>query len=110
MLVVATSKEAASRLRQEISESVAQMDYVSEGPLVRSVHSVAFALIRDASDDDVRLITGAEQDAVIRELLRGHADDGRGGGRRSSVRVCGWWGSLGSCVTFASCGGAWCGP
>src|SRR5699024_8338247 len=65
----------------------------SEGPLVRSVHSVAFALIRDASDDDVRLITGAEQDAVIRELLRGHADDGRGGWpqeQREGLRMVGF--------------------
>ncbi|ALC05236.1 hypothetical protein CDES_03920 [Corynebacterium deserti GIMN1.010] len=79
ILVIATSKEAASRLRREISDLVADTDYVSEGPLVRSVHSVAFALLRDASDHEVRLITGAEQDAVIRELLRGHAQDERGG-------------------------------
>ncbi|MFP7366345.1 ATP-dependent helicase [Corynebacterium callunae] len=78
LLIIATSKEAASRLRREISELVSQMDYVSQGPLVRSVHSLAFALIRDAADEDVRLITGAEQDAVIRELLRGQAEDGRG--------------------------------
>ena len=93
MLVIATSKEAASRLRQEISEFVSQMDYVSEGPLVRSVHSVAFALIREASEDDVRLITGAEQDAVIRELLRGQADDGRGGWppeQREGLRMVGF--------------------
>ncbi|WP_080796116.1 PD-(D/E)XK nuclease family protein [Corynebacterium pacaense] len=78
ILVVATSREAASRLRRELSEQVSAMNYVSDGPLVRSLHSLAFALIRDASDGDVRLITGAEQDAVIRELLRGQADDGRG--------------------------------
>lgn len=78
ILIVAASKEAASRLRRELSEFVSEMDYVSEGPMVRSVHSLAFALLRDSCDEDVRLITGAEQDAVIRELLRGHADDDRG--------------------------------
>lgn len=78
ILILAASKESAGRLRREISELVSDLEYVSEGPMVRSVHSLAFALIRDASDEDVRLITGAEQDAVIRELLRGHADDGRG--------------------------------
>lgn len=93
LLIIATSKEAASRLRREISELVSQMDYVSQGPLVRSVHSLAFALIRDASDDDVRLITGAEQDAVIRELLRGQAEDGRGGWppeQREGLRMVGF--------------------
>lgn len=78
ILVIATSKEAAARLRRELSEHISALDYVSDGPLVRSLHSLAFAVIRDASDDDIRLITGAEQDAVIRELLRGQADDGRG--------------------------------
>ncbi len=78
ILILAASKEAAIRLRQEISELVSGMDYVSDGPMVRSIHSLAFALIRDSSDEDVRLITGAEQDAVIRELLRGQADDARG--------------------------------
>ncbi|ANE03425.1 ATP-dependent helicase [Corynebacterium crudilactis] len=93
MLVIATSKESASRLRQEISEYVSKMDYVSEGPLVRSVHSLAFALIRDASDEDIRLITGAEQDAVIRELLRGQAEDGHGGWppeQREGLRMVGF--------------------
>lgn len=81
ILIVAASKEAASRLRRELSELVVGMDgmdYVSDGPMVRSVHSLAFALLRDSCDEDVRLITGAEQDAVVRELLRGHADDDRG--------------------------------
>ncbi len=93
MLIVAASKEAAGRLRREISELVSGLDYVSDGPMVRSVHSLAFALIRDSSDEDVRLITGAEQDAVIRELLRGQADDGRGGWppeQREGLRMVGF--------------------
>ncbi|MFM9034354.1 MAG: PD-(D/E)XK nuclease family protein, partial [Mycobacterium sp.] len=44
-------------------------------PLVRSLHSYAFAVLRKAAeragDPPPRLVTGAEQDAAIRELLEG---------------------------------------
>lgn len=75
IMVIAPSKESSSRLRREL---ISQLDgnYVSEGTLVRSIHSLAFALLR--LDRPARLITGAEQDSVIRELLEGHADSGRG--------------------------------
>ena len=78
ILVVAASKETGALIRRELTDRLAGTDFASEAPLVRSVHSLAFALLRDASADPVRLITGAEQDAVIRELLQGHADEGRG--------------------------------
>jgi superfamily I DNA/RNA helicase/RecB family exonuclease len=49
-------------------------------PLVRSVHSYAFAVLRlaaqRAGDPPPRLITGAEQDGIIRELLEGDLEDG----------------------------------
>ena len=52
-------------------------------PLVRSVHSYAFGVLRKAADragdPPPRLVTGAEQDAVIRELLAGDLDDGARG-------------------------------
>jgi superfamily I DNA/RNA helicase/RecB family exonuclease len=52
-------------------------------PLVRSVHSYAFGVLRlaaqRAGDPPPRLITGAEQDGVIRELLAGDLDDGAAG-------------------------------
>ncbi|MGC2652685.1 MAG: UvrD-helicase domain-containing protein, partial [Mycobacterium sp.] len=48
-------------------------------PLVRTVHSYAFAVLRlaaqRAGDPPPRLITSAEQDAVIRELLAGDLHD-----------------------------------
>lgn len=78
ILVVATSKETGALIRRELTDRLAGTDFASEAPLVRSVHSLAFALLRDASEEPVRLITGAEQDAVIRDLLRGHAEEGRG--------------------------------
>ncbi|MCI4676763.1 ATP-dependent DNA helicase [Candidatus Mycolicibacterium alkanivorans] len=49
-------------------------------PLVRSVHSYAFAVLRQAAtragDPPPRLVTGAEQDGIIRELLAGDLEDG----------------------------------
>ncbi|WJY62725.1 DNA-dependent helicase II [Corynebacterium atrinae] len=78
VLVVAASKESGARIRRELNDRLAGTDFASEAPLVRSVHSLAFALLREASEDPIRLITGAEQDSVIRELLHGQAEDGRG--------------------------------
>jgi superfamily I DNA/RNA helicase/RecB family exonuclease len=49
-------------------------------PLVRSIHAYAFAVLRlaaqRAGDPPPRLITGAEQDGIIRELLAGDLEDG----------------------------------
>lgn len=49
-------------------------------PLVRTVHSYAFAVLRlaaqRAGDAAPRLVTTAEQDAIIRELLAGDIADG----------------------------------
>lgn len=80
VLVITASKEAASRLREQLHESLIAVDssYVSNAPLVRPVHSLAFALVRSLLDEHIRLITGAEQDGVIRDLLAGHAEDHRG--------------------------------
>ena len=55
-------------------------------PLVRTVHSYAFAVLRLAAQRNggppPRLITSAEQDGIIRELLAGDYEDGD----RASVR------------------------
>lgn len=49
-------------------------------PLVRSVHSYAFSVLRTAAaragDPPPRLVTGAEHDGTIRELLAGDLEDG----------------------------------
>lgn len=78
VIVISASKESGARLRREISERVADSGFVANEPLVRSVHSLAFALLRQRSDTPIRLISGAEQDAVIRQLLEGNAEYGSG--------------------------------
>jgi superfamily I DNA/RNA helicase/RecB family exonuclease len=49
-------------------------------PLVRTVHGYAYAVLRRAAeragDASPRLVTSAEQDAIIRELLAGDLEDG----------------------------------
>lgn len=83
------SKEAAARAQAavgaRIASGVGADVQVAVG--VQSVHSFAFSIVRaaavraahaDGSDGGMlpRLITGAEQDAVIRELLLGHHEQG----------------------------------
>ncbi len=86
ILVIAASKQSGGLLRRELSQRLA--DYSAHSTMVRTVHSLAFALLRDSQDvaagadcevqEPLRLITGAEQDAVIRELLEGHVAAGGG--------------------------------
>ncbi|MGD9618400.1 MAG: ATP-dependent helicase [Mycolicibacterium sp.] len=60
---------------------------VIKEPLVRTVHSYAFGVLRLAAQRNgsppPRLITSAEQDGIIRELLAGDLEDG------TASRV--WW-------------------
>ncbi|WP_295623876.1 ATP-dependent DNA helicase [uncultured Corynebacterium sp.] len=78
--VLAPSKEAAGRLRDDVARRLPPSAGAGSGGMVRAVHSLAFALVRSAAvragRPEPSLATGARQDAVIRELLRGHADAG----------------------------------
>lgn len=80
--LVTTSKETASYHRRELAARLGghREGFSTEGTLVRSVHSLAFAIVRAAhqrqGEPAPRLITGAEQDAVFRELLDGHREAG----------------------------------
>ena len=78
--VLAPSKEAASRLRDDVARRLPRSSGAGSGGMVRAVHSLAFALVRAAAvragRPEPALATGARQDAVIRELLAGHADAG----------------------------------
>lgn len=79
VLIVTASKESASSMRAELSDRLASTGFITHEPVVRSVHSLAFGLLRQQTKQSIRLISGAEQDAVIRQLLLGQAEDGRGG-------------------------------
>ncbi|MGV9857346.1 ATP-dependent helicase [Gordonia sp. NPDC003425] len=97
ILVLAASRRAAVALREEITRRVLAGGDVSGAgdaggvngdgatgalrePLVRTVHSYAFAILRLQAaahgNPPPRLITGSEQDVVLRELLAGDIEDG----------------------------------
>ncbi|MDP0396300.1 ATP-dependent helicase [Tsukamurella strandjordii] len=85
VLILTGSKRSAVALRRDLSARVLAEHgragvHASGEPLVRTVHSLAFSVLRlqaaHTGSPPPRLITGSEQDAVVRELLRGHVDDG----------------------------------
>ncbi len=85
VLVLTSSRRAAAELRERIVERLAAHGVTPtvREPLVRTVHSYAFAVLRlQASLRDLpppRLLSGPEQDVVVRELLAGErAAGGRG--------------------------------
>lgn len=87
ILLLTHSKQAALRVRNAITRQVsAAADEVVGGvpgatrePLVRTVHSYAFAVVRMQAEANgnppPRLLTGVEQDVVLREMLRGELAD-----------------------------------
>ncbi|GGE85330.1 DNA helicase [Mycetocola zhadangensis] len=79
VLVLAPNRRAAARLRDRLALRVG---VPTPGPLARTLSSVAFSIVgaRAALEgyDPPRLLTGAEQDTVIAELLAGHELDGTG--------------------------------
>ncbi len=87
VLVLTTSRKAADVLRADITrrltadpEQDAPLPRTVREPLVRTVHSYAFSLLRlEAIAEELpapRLLAGAEQDVVVRELLAGDLDEG----------------------------------
>ncbi|MFS0852569.1 ATP-dependent helicase [Microbacterium sp. 179-I 3D4 NHS] len=76
VLVLAPSRQAATALRDRIGVRIGQ---ATPGPLARSLGSFAFQLVRgamvQAGDEPPALLTGADQDRIIAELLAGDAED-----------------------------------
>ncbi|HVK21184.1 MAG TPA: ATP-dependent DNA helicase [Actinokineospora sp.] len=84
LLVLTGSRRAATDLRSRITALLTDPDGASmrtvREPLVRTVHSYAFAVLRIQAmlhdEPGPRLLTGPEQDTVIRELLEGDVESG----------------------------------
>lgn len=86
IVIITQSKESAAALQRDFDEQYAQLAptkgplRAGQGGLVRSVHSLAFAVVRDGAvsrgEPEPALTTGARQDAVVRQLLAGHAVEG----------------------------------
>lgn len=75
ILVLTFSRRAAAELRVRIA---ARVGTTIREPLARTFHSYAFGLLHRAAaqrgDPPPRLLSGPEQDAVIRELLGGQTE------------------------------------
>ena len=80
---LAASARSALTARLLAARSGEPCRAVVREPLVRSLHSYAFGVLRKAAeragDPPPRLVTRAEQDGIIRELLEGDLEDGARG-------------------------------
>jgi superfamily I DNA/RNA helicase/RecB family exonuclease len=80
ILILTFSRKAAAELRERIT---ARLDRATKEPLARTFHSYAFSLLRREAalhgEPSPRLLSGPEQDLLIRELLRGDAEVGAPG-------------------------------
>jgi superfamily I DNA/RNA helicase/RecB family exonuclease len=79
VLALGASRSTATRLRDGLA---ARLDIPTAGPLARTVASLAFDIVghsaRLASTLPPTLLTGGDQDAIIRALLEGHLEEGVG--------------------------------
>lgn len=89
VLLLTGSARLGMRARAAVTTALLESDAAPAAvrePVVRTVHSYAFAVLRLAAqrngDPPPRLVTSAEQDGIIRELLAGDVADGE----RSAVR------------------------
>jgi superfamily I DNA/RNA helicase/RecB family exonuclease len=82
VLLLCPTASCAVRTRRALSTALASRGgpAVIRQPLVRTLHSYAFAVLRSAAQragsPPPRLVTGTEQDGIIRELLAGDLADG----------------------------------
>ncbi|WP_253911411.1 ATP-dependent DNA helicase [Streptomyces sp. CNQ-509] len=93
ILVLTFSRKAAVELRDRMA---ARLDG-AQAPQASTFHSYCYALVRAHQDaemfvEPLRLLSGPEQDVVVRELLAGHDADG------SRARVS-WPAELRACLT-----------
>lgn len=79
VLVLTPARSTATRLRDVIA---ARLAVPTPGPLARTVSSLAFDIVghaaRTAGVEPPTLLTGGDQDSVVRALLDGHEADGTG--------------------------------
>ncbi|MFC9919500.1 PD-(D/E)XK nuclease family protein [Agromyces binzhouensis] len=75
VLVLAATRRTAAAMRDAIA---LRLDRTTRGALARTASAVAYDLVRARTGRSVTLLTGAEHDQVIGELLEAQAIDGGG--------------------------------
>ena len=80
ILVLTFSRRAAAELTARIT---ARLGITTREPLVRTLHGYAYSLLRAqavrAGEPSPRLLAAGESDQMVRELLAGQRESGRGG-------------------------------
>lgn len=73
--VVTPSRQSATAMRDSLA---LRAGIATAGPLARSISSLAFAIVSDANGDGFppRLLSGGEQDAILKDILDGHRENG----------------------------------
>ncbi|MEX0151237.1 ATP-dependent helicase [Microbacterium sp. LMI1-1-1.1] len=83
VLVLTPTRPAATALRDPLALAIGR---ATAGAVARSVASFAFQLVRGAEvrrgDEPPQLLTGGDEDQIIRDLLDGDAEDEREGASR----------------------------
>ncbi|KRF22072.1 ATP-dependent DNA helicase [Phycicoccus sp. Soil802] len=78
-LILTSSRVAAGSLRERVT---ARLGGTSTEPLARTHQALGFGILRQAAamrgDPTPRLLSGPEQDVILRELLAGHGAEGTG--------------------------------
>jgi superfamily I DNA/RNA helicase/RecB family exonuclease len=73
VLVLTFGRRGANALRNRVEAALSGAGHITAEPLVRTFHAYAFGLLRRASVDlgepPPRLLSGPEQDLIIRELI-----------------------------------------
>ena len=79
IVVLTPNRASATRLRDTLS---LRLGVATNGPIARTTNSVAFELVQHAARlagaERPKLLTGGDQDQIIKELLQGHIDEGTG--------------------------------
>jgi superfamily I DNA/RNA helicase/RecB family exonuclease len=79
VVVLSPTRRSATALRDGIG---IRLGVPTRGPLARTATSLAFGILRERatreSSPQPRLLSGPEQDAILRDILAGHEADGRG--------------------------------
>jgi superfamily I DNA/RNA helicase/RecB family exonuclease len=75
VLVLSATRASATALRDELA---VRLGVTTRGPLARTANSIAFQLVRAATGAPVTLLTGAEHDQIVGDLIEGAIRDGFG--------------------------------
>ncbi|WP_188508766.1 ATP-dependent helicase [Conyzicola nivalis] len=79
LVVLTPNRASATRLRDSLA---LRLGVATNGPIARTTNSVAFELVQHAAQiagaDRPKLLTGGDQDQIVKEILQGHIDDGTG--------------------------------